>query len=170
MKRKHKNPYVTLWDESSNTFTRIPKSELAPGMVPCQLPGRKKEVWRSAASIPLGRSPYRHPPFQGEMRSQIESVVHAFPGLHDWSYEKWEHLLRMDTNPDREIRYWLVAARVFKEFTEGRPFAYRKEVYQLLTVCNVTPKESLPFVFEPQILSDNEVEKIADAYQRYLAG
>jgi hypothetical protein len=80
-------------------------------MVPCQL-GRKKEVWRSAASIPLVRSPYRHPPFQGEMRSLIESVVDAFPGLHDWTYEQWEHLLRMDTNPDREIRYWLVAARV----------------------------------------------------------
>jgi hypothetical protein len=170
MKRKHKDPFVTLWDETSNTFTRIPKSELAPGMVPCRLPDRGELVWRNAASIPAGNNPYRHPPFQGKMRSLIESVVDAFPGLHDWSYQKWENLLRMDTNPDREIRYWVIAARVFKEFTEGQPLEYRKEVYRFLTICNVTPKEILPMVFETDILSADEVGKIADAYYGYFAG
>ncbi|MEI6175519.1 MAG: hypothetical protein WCS43_01390 [Verrucomicrobiota bacterium] len=170
MKENHKNPFVTLWDESTNTFTRIPKFELAPGMVSCRVPDRKEEVWREAKSIHPATSSYRHPPFKGEMRSMIESVVDAFPGLLEWSYEEWEDLLRKDTNPDREIRYWIVVARVFREFAEGRAFEYQKEIYRFLTICNTTPREFLPVVFEPKRLLAGELEKIADAYYGHFAG
>jgi hypothetical protein len=170
MKRNKRNKYVTLWDESSNTFARIPQAELAPGMVPCHLPGRKEVVWRDAASVDPGNSPYRHPPFGAEMRSLIESVVDAFPGMLKWSYEEWEDLLRKDTNPHLEIRYWLVAARVFRQFAEGRPFAYRQELFRLLTVCNVTPREFLPMVIRRKLLSVDEVEAIADLYYSHFAG
>lgn len=168
-KRKHKNQFVTLWDEPSNTYTQIPKSELAPGMVQCHLQGRKGLVWREAASFDLSNSSYRHPPFEGTMRSMIESVVHAFPGLQEWSYEKWEDLLRKNTNPDREIRYWLITARVFREFAEGRTMEHRKEIFQLLTVCNVTPQDSLTMVFEKKLLSADEVDSIAESYYGHFA-
>lgn len=170
MKRNHRNPYVTLWDESSNTFARIPQSELAPGMVPCHVPGRQEVVWRGAASVDLDNSPYRHPPFGAEMRSLIESVVDAFSGMLEWSFEKWEDLLRKDTNPHLEIHYWMVAARVFRQFAEGRPLAYRQELFRLLTVCNVTPREFLPMVIERELLSVDEVGAIADSYYRHIAG
>lgn len=170
MKRKHKNQFVTLWDEPSNTYTRIPKSELAPGMVQCHVQGRKSLVWREAASIDPGNSPYRHPPFEGEMRSMIESVVDAFPGLHEWSYEEWEDLLRKDTNPDQEIRYWLITARVFQEFAEGLTMENRREIFRFLTICNVTPREFLPMVFEPEFLSADEVDGIADSYYGHFGG
>ena len=170
MKRSHKNRFVTLWDMPSNTFTQIPKSELAPGMVSCRVPDREEEVWREAKSIYPVTSPYRHPPFKGEMRSMIESLVCAFPGLLEWSYDKWEDGFRTDTNPDREIRYWLIVARVFREFAEGRTFEYRKEIYRFLTICNATPREFLPVVFEPKRLLAGELEKIADAYYSHFAG
>jgi hypothetical protein len=55
----------------------------------------------------------------------IESLVDAFPGIQEWSHEKWEDLLRKDANPHLEIRYWMVAARVFREFAVGRSMACR---------------------------------------------
>lgn len=170
MKKNHSNPYVTLWDESSNTFARIPQAELAPGMVPCRVPGREEVVWRDAESVDQGNSPYRHPPFGAEMRSLIESVVDTFTGMLDWSYEKWEDLLRKDTNPHLEIRYWMVAARVFRQFAEGRSLAYRQELFRLLTICNVTPREFLPMVIKRKLLSVDEVEAIAESYYGHFAG
>jgi hypothetical protein len=168
-RRRNSHRMVTLWDMPSDTFTRIPESELAPGMVSCQVPGHKGVVWREAASSDLKGTPYRHPQFRGEMRSLIESLVGAFPGLLEWSYEEWEDGLRKDTNPDREIRYWLAAARVFRKFAEGRTFDCRKEIFRFLTICNLTPREFLPVVFEPVLLSAGEVEQIADAYYSHFA-
>lgn len=67
MKRKNKNPMVTLWDESSNTFTQIPKSELAPGMAQCKIQGRSGLVWREATSVDLKTTPSRNQPFKWEI-------------------------------------------------------------------------------------------------------
>ena len=64
-RRRNHHRMVTLWDMSSNTFSRIPESELAPGMVFCQVPGHKGVVWREDAPIDLKGSPYRHPPLSG---------------------------------------------------------------------------------------------------------
>jgi hypothetical protein len=165
MKRRHKkHRLVTLWDLPSNTFTRIPESELAPGMVSCHVPGHKGVVWREAVSIDLKDAPYRHPPFSGEMRSLIESMVDAFPGIMEWSYEKWEDLLRKDTNPRREIDYWLIVARVFAKFSQGQPPAYRMEVFRLLTVCNVTFREALPMVYQKDLLPTDVVDAIVNDY------
>jgi hypothetical protein len=169
MKRKSKNLMVTLWDMPANTFTQIPKSELAPGMVQCKIQGRSGLVWREATSVNLKNSPYRHPPFEGEMRSKIEFVSKAFPEVYDRDYESWEDSLRKDTNPQNEIYYWIVAAKVFEQFAIGKPLPYREEIFQLLTVCNVTPRDFLPTVFEPNLLTAAEVDAIAASYYQQFA-
>lgn len=62
MKKRQKNRFVTLWNEVSNTFTQIRKSELAPGMVQCKIQGRPGLVWREAASVDLKEIPTSHQP------------------------------------------------------------------------------------------------------------
>ncbi len=169
MKRKYKNPMVTLWDGSSNTFTQIPKSELAPGMVQCKIQGRSGLVWREATSVDLKKTPYRHPPFEGDIRSMIGSLSISFVGVYEHSYEFWEEGFRRDTNPLPEIYIWIVAAHVYREFAEGRSLPYRKELFRLLAVCNVTPRDTLPMVFEKKLLSADEVDSIAASYYGYFA-
>ena len=104
------------------------------------------------------------------MRFLIESLPDAFPGLWECSYEEWEDGLCKDANPDRGIRYWLAAARVFRKFAEGRTFDCRKEIFLFRTICNLTPREFLPVVFEPVLLSAGELERIADVYYSHFAG
>jgi len=164
MKKKNKISMVTLWDMPSNTFTQIPKSELAPGMVQCKIQGRSGLVWREATSVNLEESEFRHPPFEGDMRSMIEFISGAFPEVYERSYKRWEDLLRKDTNPQNEIYYWIVVANVFAEFSKDRPLQYRKEVFRLLTVCNVTPSDTLQSVFECELLTSSEVDAIAASY------
>jgi hypothetical protein len=84
------------------------------------------------------------------MGLMIESLVDAFSGIHEWSDEKSEDLLRNGANPHLEIRYWMVAARVFREFAVGRSMACRKELCRLLAVCNVMPNDASPMVFEKE--------------------
>jgi hypothetical protein len=169
MKRKNKNLMVTLWDMPTNTFTQIPKSELAPGMVQCKIQGRSGLVWREATSVNLKNSPYRHPPFEGEIRSMIEFISRAFPDVYELDYQTWEDGFRKDTNPHDEIYYWIVAANVFGEFAKDKPLPYRKEVFQLLTVCNVTPQDTLPSVFDREILTASEANAIAASYYKHFA-
>lgn len=169
MKRKHKNPMVTLWDGSSNTFTQIPKSELAPGMVQCKIQGRSGLVWREATSVDLKKAPYRHPPFEGNVRLVVGSLSISFAGVYEHSYEFWEDGFRRDTNPHAEMYIWIVAADVYREFAEGRSLEYRRELFRLLAVCNVTPQDTLPMVFEKKLLSADEVDSIAASYYRHLA-
>ena len=98
------------------------------------------------------------------MRTLIEFVSGAFPEVYEHSYKRWEDLLRKDTNPQNEIFYWFVAAKVFEEFAKDRPLAYRKEVFRLLTVCNVTPRDALSSVFECELLTSSEMDAIAASY------
>jgi len=170
MKKNHKNQFVTLWDEPSNTFTQIPKSELAPGMVQCKIDGRKGLVWREALSIKLKKTPFRHPPFEGDVRAAVAFLSKAFAGVYEYSYKFWEEGFRRDMHPIPEIHRWLVAAYVYGEFAEGRSLPYRKELFRLLAVCNATPRDTLRMVFENELLSACEMEKIADAYYRHFAG
>ena len=98
------------------------------------------------------------------MRSMIEFISGAFPEVYERSYKRWEDLLRKDTNPQNEIFYWIVVANVFAQFSKDRPLPYRKEVFRLLTVCNVTPSDTLQSVFECELLTSSEVDAIAASY------
>lgn len=164
MKRKNKNQIVTIWDAPSNTFTQIPKSELAPGMVQCKIQGRSGVVWREAASVDLKKTPYRHPPFEGNVRLLIGSLSVSFAGVYEHSYKFWEDGFRKDTNPLNEIFIWIVAADVYHKFAEGRSLPFRKELFRLVAVCNVTPRDTLPLVFEKKLLSSQDVEAVAESY------
>ncbi len=168
MKRKNKDQMVTLWDASSNTFTQIPKCELAPGMVQCKIQGRKGLVWREAVSINLNNTPYRHPKFEGEICKLIGSLSMSFAEVYEHSYDFWEDGFRKDTNPLKEIHIWMVVAQVYHNFAEGRSLAYRKELFQLVLRCTLSSKVNLPIVFDRNLLSAGEVEAIANAYYGYF--
>lgn len=64
----------------------------------------------------------------------------------------------------------MITARVFRKFAKGRAFEYRKEIYRFLTICNATPRELLPMVFESNLLSAAEMEMIAETYYGHFAG
>jgi hypothetical protein len=44
---------VTVWNKQANTFTRIPRAELAPGMIQATIEGRAGVVWVDASTCDL---------------------------------------------------------------------------------------------------------------------
>lgn len=104
------------------------------------------------------------------MRAAVASLSRAFAEVYEHSYKFWEEGFRRDTHPIPEIYRWVVAAHVYGEFAERRSLQYRKELFQVLAVCNATPKDTLLMVFEKKHLSADEVDAIADSYYRHFTG
>lgn len=156
---------VTVWNRKDNTFTKIPKAELAPGMVQATIEGRSGVVWVNASACVLMNCEYRHPPFEGDMRKEIEFIQSSFPrGVYKHSYEFWEDGFRKDTHPANEISIWLTIAEVFGRFTEGRSLDYQKEVFRLLLTCSTSPREMVSEVFKREKLSTEDVDGISSSY------
>lgn len=154
---------VTVWDRPSNTFTNIPKAELAPGMIQAKIDGRPGLVWVSAAG--LIRSEYRQPPFKGKDREAIEAIRGAFPDVYDHDYDFWEDGFREDTNPRNEIGIWLVIAAIYGQFAkEEKSLAYRKEVFALLSTCSTSSRDTVFHVFRRETIPYETCKEIVAAY------
>lgn len=155
---------VTVWNRQANTFTRIPRAELAPGMIQATIEGRAGVVWVDASTCDLTNCEYRHPPFEGNLRNDIETIQSSFPGVYEHSYEFWEDGFRKDTHPANEISIWLTIAEVFGQFTEGRPLDYQKEVFKLLLTCSASPRDMVSEVFKREELSTEDIGGISSTY------
>ncbi len=156
------NPTVTLYDPETETFTDIPESELAPGMMRVELEGRDGVVWVEIGK--LTHSEYQHSPFGAERRDLIEIIQESFPGVYDKSYKFWEDGFRRDANPDNEIRIWLHIAEIYSKFAKGKPLEYRGELFSLVLACSNCGRERMKFVFESKLISDEEIEKVVAEY------
>jgi hypothetical protein len=153
---------VTVYDVETESFTTIPESELAPGMVRAQIKGREGVVWIDPSQ--LKQAEFRHPPFEGTRRENVVRIQSAFPDVYEKPFEFWEEGFRRDTNPDREIAIWMHIAEVYRKHSGGRPLEYRNELFSLLTTCSTADPQSIHSVFEPQTLNREAVESVCEDF------
>ncbi len=169
----HMKHHYKHWIHSHRAGTTIGPSdhtrfEITYGI----LPGVSGRAWHKILTLEMEHIPYRHEPFEGDMRAMIESMVDTFPGIMDWSYEEWEEFLRKEPDPKREIRHWTAVAKAFQKFAEGKPLEYRMEVFPLLgSVCCHGLMGELPMDNERKLLPKNEVDAVLEEYYgHYLVG
>jgi hypothetical protein len=93
--------------------------------------------------IPMERqdpNTYQHPPFEGELRSQIEAIQTAFADACADGYEVWEDAFRRDRHREREIQLWLQMAEAYLHFKDEHAHASRlerAEAYRVLVAWSV---------------------------------
>ena len=155
---------VTVFDPKSQTYTKIPAVELAPGMVRAQLKGTDEIVWIDPSHLKQGE--YRHPPFEGAAKEAIISIQNAFPEVYEKSYAFWEDGFRRDAHPAQEIGLWMHIADVFGKYADGKALDFRRELFSLLVGCSTADRKNIGAVFERGILSKAELDAVVgDFYE-----
>lgn len=155
--------HVTVFDVTTQTYTAIPQSELAPGMVRAEVEGHEGVVWIDADQ--LKASDYRQPPFSGERRDSLLRLVDAFPGVYQKTYEFWEDGFRRDTNPDSEIAVWMHIADVYERHSADQPPHYRGELFSLVVACSNADRERVGSIFQRSLISEADFHRVtADFY------
>ena len=158
-------PTVTVYDPDTESYTEVPESELAPGMIQVKIKGHEGLVWIEPSE--LKQSEYRHPPFTGPRREKIAKIQSAFPEIYDNSYEFWEDGFRRDENPDNEIKIWLHIATVYSEFASGKSLEYRDELFRLVLACSNSGRDQLKNIFEAELIAPEQIEAVASSYYRF---
>src|SRR5687768_10453326 len=95
---------VRVFDFETKQLTTIPAAELAPGMVQARVQGIGTVYISAGQAVKL--QGFRHPPMP-EMRENFAKIKASLDEVFPMSLEQWENGFRRDTNPEREIAFWL---------------------------------------------------------------
>jgi hypothetical protein len=149
---------VPYHDFTTGKAILIPRAELGPGTVLVQIEGQPHPVYADSAQLQAGA--HRHPPFEGELKVCIESLVVDLNEVRALSYEEWEDGFRRDQNPEQEIAGWLHLAAILKVMT--RKFALdpaqRKECYRVLVACYTGERATVRERSDPKLLSQEQID------------
>ena len=154
---------VQFYDVDEGILIKIPKSELAPGVVQVRIQGIEGLVWVDPAELTPG--PIRHEEFDEEVRDCIRHIHKAFQEHRDLSFEEWEDGFRRDGNPMQEIALWLHAASVYQAYAAEEPdLARRVDFYTCVITCLTTSPEMVWSVLKLEVLSRPEAEQVVAQY------
>jgi hypothetical protein len=120
-------------------------------------------VWVDSNQVKQGKD-YTHPPFTGERRERVLSLVDAFPNVYEQSYDFWEDGFRRDANPDQEIAIWLHIAETYGRHSIARPVEEQIEVFSLVVACSSSDASSISSVFSRILLSEADFHSIVADY------
>ena len=140
-------------------------------MVSARVDGIEGEVWIDAAQA-KAKTPFRHPPFPEETRTVLRYIQETFQTVRPLTLAEWEDGFRRDTHPQKEIDLWMVMAKGFRHFTDGRDLDVdqQQDIFQvvLASVNNGGNLEQILATTRRRTLSKNRVKEIV-AYMVSLA-
>ena len=145
----------------NGTFSQIPKTELAPGMINIDLKGHGR-VWVRQDQFAEGstRSEYQHPPFDDGIRKMFAEIKEVFDPYYSRTLDEWEDGFRRDRNADQEIAMWLFSAEKMKKHAPGAASPRNWEVYKLITNAMINGSDGAKLTFESELLTKEEIETI----------
>jgi hypothetical protein len=155
--RKQRPGLVPYHDFATGKTVLIPKAELSPGVVLIQIQGDKQPVYADAAQLKQGQ--YQHPPFEGDERAAIQSLVANLADVYPLTYEQWEDGFRRDRTPAPQIAGWIHLAAILKVMLERFRFSpdEKKECFRVLVACFTGPRETVHNRSDPKLLSQDHV-------------
>lgn len=155
---------VPFYDFETKTTTLVAVDALRPGAVLVQIQGRPEPVYVDAAQLQQG--PYRHPRFEGQARSAIQTIAAELADVHPLSFEEWEDGFRRDQDASGEIATWSRVAAVLRAMTERFDLGHaaRQDCYRVLVACCSGPRETVRARLKPQVLTDDQVRMTIESY------
>ena len=155
---KPKPDLVPYHDFSTGKMTLIPKAELSPGAVLVQIQGQPHPVYID--SVQLQPNTHQHPPFEGEIKEAIMSLVIDLAEVRPLSFEEWEDGFRRDQTPDKEIAGWVHLAAILKTMTGqfSLDLPERKECYRVLVACYTGERTTVRERSDPRLLTEAQFD------------
>ena len=154
---------VRVYNPNTKAVSEIPSSELAPGMMLCEMEGvGLVYVHHSHIKIPEGR---RHEELNEECNKAATIAYQILSGVSRFeTLEKWLDGFLEDTHPNREIGVWLRLAGTYEMYSAGRPKEVQQDTYNLLVACSVSSRSDALHVVTPKRLSKSRARSIRDAF------
>ncbi|MCC5453347.1 hypothetical protein LMJ53_16650 [Rheinheimera sp. UJ51] len=152
---------VEVIDVETGDVSTVSSDQIGPGMVRVSYEG--KEYWADSAQ--LQQNEYQHEPFQGEMKTRIESIMNNLSEVYSLSYEEWEDGFRRDQHPINEIVIWERIVSVYKHFSNrASSLASRKEIYSVIVTCSYSEPNQVLNQVSLNELTEEEAREIIRAY------
>lgn len=156
-----------IWNPETDLSMEIPESELEPGFTRVRHPRAGKGiVWVASDQLAKISSPNfgppRHPPFEEGILDYLREIKAALDPYYCQTLEEWESGFRADTNPEREIAFWLHVAGLIKEFAPGEASPKGREVMNLCLALANNGTMHYRYVFQREHLTEAEVEAIVN--------
>ena len=151
---------VPFYDPKSKKVVQIPKAELSPSAIFVSLQGYGK-VYIDAQQAKV-QDKFVQPPFEGEARAAIETLVHDLADVYPMSYRQWEDGFRCEPRPDKEIAGWIHLAGILSYMSKERGFdlGRRKECMGVLLACFNGPRDTVLARCRVRLLSSDEVSLV----------
>jgi hypothetical protein len=159
--RPEKKVMVDVYDFETCQVRRVPKYCLGADDVRIQMEG--KIYWANRSQLKEGS--LRHPPFEGERKQNIISIMNSLQEVWQMSYDEWEDGFRRDSHPDKEIVFWMRLADMYCEFSASKNgIEEKKEIFSLLTACSRSEKDIVLQQITLNKLSTTEAKEIIDYF------
>ena len=150
---------VPFYDAKTKKTVLIPKSELSPTSILVRIDGFDSQVYIDASEAKLSDSRL-HPPFEGEEKRAIESLVSELADVYPMTFTQWEDGFRCDARPQKEIVGWVHLASILKIMSHRFSFdqTQRRECFQLLVACFNGERSTARNRCKVQLLSDEQAD------------
>jgi len=111
---------------------------------------------------------FKHPRFDERRINTIHQIVGLLYEVYPLEADEWEDNLRMDANPDSELRLWLHVGKCYAEQATAFPpgSAQRRDVFKTLVACSMTPAIPGAVIRVPDSLTRMQVRRLVIAYYR----
>lgn len=162
-KRKKEIFYVKVYDSKTQSITKIPKSELKPGMMQVKVEGYDEILWINASQ--LKKSQFQHGPFAGKLKEDILEIQDKLSEVYPHDYNFWEDGFRRDRNPESEINIWLKIAKLYEKYSLKEIDLERKQdIFKILAGCSNSSQETVLNIVDLKSISQEEARIIITDY------
>jgi hypothetical protein len=154
---------VEVLDVETGKVTNVLMSTLGPEMVRVESDG--KIYWANVHQ--LQESDYRHEPFEGERKKNIEFIKASLSEVNSNTYAEWESGFRRDENPDKEIEIWKYIISVYNKYSSIHHTQEQKnDIYLIAVTCSYSNQDVVLGQLTLQSLDIEEAKEIIGAYYK----
>ncbi len=138
-----KIPLVDMFDFKTQQTTRIPASELSPGMIFAEVLD-VGEVWVDVRQTKPGVK-RRHKSLEPDLIFRVLWVKAALEEVYPMSLDKWIDGFLCDIYPVVEINRWVCIAMAYQYCTEGKVLGgdEKREYFNVILQSSFCPNENM---------------------------
>jgi hypothetical protein len=128
---------------------------------------KKKKVKLLDSNI-LQPSPRHNHKFPKEIIDMIKDMQKTFKEVYPITMDEWIAGFDRDSNPEREIAFWLYMADVYKKLIKIFPdeLEYRKEIYKIILACSMGDDKYVISQAKVKKLSESDVRLIIKEFRK----
>ena len=152
---------VEVIDLKTDSVSVVPSDQIGPGMIRIRHEG--KNYWADSSQIQ--RNEYQHNPFEGEMKSRIESIMNNLSEVYSLSYKEWEDGFRRDKDPINEIAIWEHIVSIYERFSKNvSNLSLKREIFSVVSTCSYSGSGQVLNQVTLEVLTKEQAKKIIHAY------